>query len=343
MSSRISQSLSLLIPRVFPQWTDEQVIIDIFHQQHIGRVYKVNVIRLPDHKNRSHPIYQAFIYFSAWYETEIAYNFQQRIFGEKKQARLVYDDPWFWTVFENKKRSLSNNDKRLIRLGYQAYVTESNIEQLHHRIRAMEKDTVDAVAVDEVAVDAVDAYSRPVLNNWPVLDGWATATAVPPPPAADAWLNATAWLNAAAEPYPYWNYLSAEYIAAALDKELILADANVTAAEAALAETATRVAEAALANEDDDYEAKPSWLAYQQTQLEATAMEVLGAELTLTETAIRVAEAALADEEDQYEAKPSWLAYQQTQLEATAMEVLGAELALTETAIRVAEAALADE
>lgn len=127
-----------MIPRVFPQWIDEQKIIDVFHEQRLGRIYKVSIIRVPDSKKRSYPIYQAFIYFSAWYENEIAYHFQQRIFGSKGQARVVYDDPWYWVAFENTKRRLSNNDKRIIRAGYQTYVAEQYMLEQGERIQRIE-------------------------------------------------------------------------------------------------------------------------------------------------------------------------------------------------------------
>lgn len=139
MSFPLDQTLSLMIPRVFPQWIDEEKIIDIFHKQQLGRVYKVSIIRLPDSKKRSYPIYQAYVYFNAWYDNEIAYNFQQRIFGVKAQARVVYDDPWFWVVFENTKKRLSNNDKRIMRLGYQAYMHEQAIIDQDQRITHLEE------------------------------------------------------------------------------------------------------------------------------------------------------------------------------------------------------------
>ena len=131
---RINQHLSLMIPRVFPQWIDEATIISIFDRQHIGRVGKVSIKRKPDEPGRDYPIYQAFIYFSVWYDNEIAYNFQQRIFGPKKQARVVYDDPWFWVVFENKKQKLSPTDKRILRIDAQQYANQVNVEDLHDQI-----------------------------------------------------------------------------------------------------------------------------------------------------------------------------------------------------------------
>ena len=139
MAFKVNQQLSLMIPRVFPQWVDEQKIIDIFHGQHIGRVYKVSINRLPDIKKRKIPIYQAFVYFSAWYDNEIAYNFQQRIYGPKAQACVVYDDPWHWVVFENTKQRLSNNDKRIIRAGYQTYLAEQLLLEQNERIEKIEQ------------------------------------------------------------------------------------------------------------------------------------------------------------------------------------------------------------
>ena len=137
---RINQHLSLMIPRVFPQWIDEAKIIDIFDKQHIGRVGKVSIKRKADDPGRDYPIYQAFIYFSVWYNTEIAYNFQQRIFGPKKQARVVYDDPWFWVVFENKKQKLSPADKRMLRIDAQTYANQVNVDDLNDKVEQIQDD-----------------------------------------------------------------------------------------------------------------------------------------------------------------------------------------------------------
>jgi len=130
----INQQLTLVIPRVFPQWVDEEKIITIFRQQQIGIISKVSIVRMPDTSgtgpsgtgpsgtDKTHPIYKAYLYFSVWFENIITENFQKRIYGKDKQARVVYDDPWFWTVFENTERvKLSKNDKRLMRLSAEIY------------------------------------------------------------------------------------------------------------------------------------------------------------------------------------------------------------------------------
>ena len=133
-NKRINQGLSLMIPRIFPQWIDETTIIRIFDKQQIGRIGKVSIVRKPDEPGyRNYPIYKAYLHFSVWYENDIAYNFQQRIYGPKKQARVVYDDPWFWVVFENTKPQLSFTDQRILRMDARMYHTECRINQLEQQ------------------------------------------------------------------------------------------------------------------------------------------------------------------------------------------------------------------
>lgn len=270
MSSRIEQSLSLMIPRVFPNWTDEQKIIDVFHKQQIGRVYKVSIIRMPDSKKRSYPIYQAFVYFSAWYDNDIAYHFQQRIFGPRAQARVVYDDPWYWIAFENIKRRLSNNDNRIMRLGYQAYLNECTIENLTDRIRELEYAEQPSSAH---TIDAVDA--------WPTAHAW---------PTADAWPKVP-------ENHLKWN-LNESFAMNTLGQELNLTETAISVAEAALCEDVSPMDISF--NDVCEQGNETSWLSYQQAQLEKAAEEVLGVELALADTAISIAEAVFENEYKDY-------------------------------------------
>ena len=118
-----------------------------------------------------------------------------------------------------------------------------------------------------------------------------------------------------------WNNLTDTFVMDTLGAELNLTETAMNVAEAALYEDVSPmdISFNSISAEWSESGNGPSWLSYQQTQLEATAMEVLGAELDLTETAMNVAERALMETDEE------------------------AEVNLTETANSVAEAALYDE
>jgi hypothetical protein len=134
----INQRLSLVIPRVFPQYIDEANIIKIFRDQKLGEIFKVSIVRMPNEKGRKYPIYKAYLYFSVWFESIIVQNFQDRIYGKHRQARVVYDDPWFWTVFQNMEcLKLSKADKRIMRISQEMYKEDA---RLTRTIREMKKN-----------------------------------------------------------------------------------------------------------------------------------------------------------------------------------------------------------
>ena len=134
----INQRLSLVIPRVFPQYIDEAKIIKIFRDQKLGEIFKVSIVRMPNEKGRKYPIYKAYLYFSVWYESIIVQNFQDRIYGKHRQARVVYDDAWYWTVFQNTEcLKLSRADKRIMRISQEMYKEDA---RLTRTIREMKKN-----------------------------------------------------------------------------------------------------------------------------------------------------------------------------------------------------------
>ena len=125
MQYSIDQTMSLMIPRVFPQWTTKKEITRVFNDQQIGRVYKVSIQHIKNEEKNGVkiPIYTAHVYFYYWFNNKIAYNFQQQII-KKKQARIVYDDPWFWTIFKNNQKKLSKKDKRRLSDAQNVYITQ---------------------------------------------------------------------------------------------------------------------------------------------------------------------------------------------------------------------------
>ena len=97
--SSVDQSLSLFIPRVFPNITQER-IADIFHILGLGNVKRVDRVLKQDAQGAEY--YSVYLHFEEWYDSATVANFQERVTNPEKEARIVYDDPWWWIVLENK-------------------------------------------------------------------------------------------------------------------------------------------------------------------------------------------------------------------------------------------------
>ena len=92
-------NISLYIPHVFPN-IDEDRIARIFDLLIIGKVSHVDFVSKTDRHGKNYN--SVYVHFDYWYNTVAAVNFQEKVVNPEKEARLVYDDPWFWVVLENK-------------------------------------------------------------------------------------------------------------------------------------------------------------------------------------------------------------------------------------------------
>ena len=97
--SLIDQSLSLFIPRVFTNITERR-IMSAFYVLGLGDVKRVDRVLKQDAEGNEY--YSVYIHFERWYRTHAVANFQERVVNPDKEARIVYDDPWYWIVLENK-------------------------------------------------------------------------------------------------------------------------------------------------------------------------------------------------------------------------------------------------
>ena len=101
-TNNINQSISLYIPFVFPNITEKR-IGNVFHHLGLGDVERVDFVD----KNREDdgkPFKMAFIHFRSWYVNESVNNIHTTLMtSDKSSSKIVYDDPWFWNVYINKK------------------------------------------------------------------------------------------------------------------------------------------------------------------------------------------------------------------------------------------------
>jgi hypothetical protein len=90
----VEQSMSLFIPRVYPNITSEQIKY-IFEIEYL----RLGVVERVDLVDKGH-YNAAYIHFSSWYEEKYVAEFQHTLRVDKK-ITVVYEDPWFWIVLVN--------------------------------------------------------------------------------------------------------------------------------------------------------------------------------------------------------------------------------------------------
>jgi hypothetical protein len=93
------QNISLYIPHIYANYTSGRVF-DIIENMRIGEVKHVDFV--PKTGSDGKPYNAAYIHFYQWYDNIVARNFQERVLNPAQEARIMYDDPWYWIVLENK-------------------------------------------------------------------------------------------------------------------------------------------------------------------------------------------------------------------------------------------------
>ena len=114
MSSQIA-NISLYIPHVFAN-ISKKTVAETFEDLRIGNVKRVDFV----YKKGSNGDFNAvYIHFNHWYDNVAARNFQERVISPSMEARIVYDETWYWIVLENKTKKVDST-KRKPRLNLEA-------------------------------------------------------------------------------------------------------------------------------------------------------------------------------------------------------------------------------
>jgi hypothetical protein len=58
------------------------------------------------------PYHSTYVHFNYWFENQVARNFYDRVIHPEKEARIVYDDPWYWVVLKNKGKNHVVNGRK---------------------------------------------------------------------------------------------------------------------------------------------------------------------------------------------------------------------------------------
>jgi hypothetical protein len=147
----MNNNTSIYIPRVFNNIKPD-MIKRIIENLNLGLVDRIDVIP----RKYSLNSYMAFIYMKHWnMENAATLNLIERIYDQSREARIIYDDPWYWIVLPNKnhfdKKNMSNvnvnmehNDNgQVIRL----------IESLQQRVYKLEQDILEIKNKDPISDD----------------------------------------------------------------------------------------------------------------------------------------------------------------------------------------------
>ena len=107
MSSQFA-NISLYIPHVFTN-ISKKMVAETFEHLRIGNVKRVDFV----HKKGSNGAFNAvYIHFNYWYDNIAASNFKDRVLNPNVEARIVYDEPWYWIVLENKTKKVDPTKRK---------------------------------------------------------------------------------------------------------------------------------------------------------------------------------------------------------------------------------------
>jgi hypothetical protein len=98
-------TFSVCIPRIFANIPDKK-IIHTFEYLNLGKVDKMDIVYKIGVDGSEYKM--AFIHFSRWYCNSAAENLRRRIEDPNLEARLAYDDPWYWIVLPNNSKTRKN-------------------------------------------------------------------------------------------------------------------------------------------------------------------------------------------------------------------------------------------
>jgi hypothetical protein len=98
-----NQSYSLLIPHVFMNISDEK-LIHSFEKYNLGKIAKIDSVMKTSREGYKYRM--VFVHFEYWnMNNTVAVSLKNKIENPNKEARLVYDDPWYWLLLPGNRKT----------------------------------------------------------------------------------------------------------------------------------------------------------------------------------------------------------------------------------------------
>ena len=119
-----SPNMSLYIPHVFTYISTERIKHVV--ESYLGKVSRIDLVAMCSMDGNHYN--SAYIHMSEWYDTQTVANFQGKVQDPYKQAKLVYNDPYYWIVIENTSKHPNRLKRKLtlnVEIGCQTPEPES--------------------------------------------------------------------------------------------------------------------------------------------------------------------------------------------------------------------------
>lgn len=169
MSSN-TQPLSIYIPRVFPNITKARMAA-IFKSLDLGEVRQIDLV--PRTNQDGEPYNMAFIHMRSWNDSISSTNFQEKVLDPEREARVVYDDPWYWIVLENRN---PKSDAQLI-VEQRLEVLEEAVAHLRMRCDTLEgENDFYREQLGDYMRDDDAVHQTPLQEPYKKEDGWQVVT-----------------------------------------------------------------------------------------------------------------------------------------------------------------------
>jgi hypothetical protein len=150
-------SMSLYIPHVFAN-IGEKKMVEVFASNEIG---KVNHIDLVTKIGKDRKVYNsAYVHFDYWYDNIASRNIQEKL-NAGKEAKIVYDDPWYWKAYKNETKKFGGNGQRKERLVIEKSVSLPEVKY---------EDAFKGTTHQEFTQEEVDEIERNLLTEFEVDD-----------------------------------------------------------------------------------------------------------------------------------------------------------------------------
>jgi hypothetical protein len=147
----------------------EARVSKVFSTLLLGEVHHVDFVPKTDKNGKNYNA--AYIHFAFWNETDTVAHFQERVTNPDKEARLVYDEPWFWIVLENTavKTAPKAQETEFVSADYAAML-ESKLASVEKRLEELEESSLERIAELEERVlvleqDAQDELMQALVDE----------------------------------------------------------------------------------------------------------------------------------------------------------------------------------